>query len=76
MVLVLVPGGPGPGLWWSLVVSGGPWWSLMVLVWWSVQRVENGDLNWILPGKILAFSGPHPRSKIENGEHKGYIQLA
>uniref|UniRef100_A0A8C5B296 protein-tyrosine-phosphatase n=1 Tax=Gadus morhua TaxID=8049 RepID=A0A8C5B296_GADMO len=31
------------------------------------ERVENGDLNWILPGKILAFSGPHPRSKIENG---------
>ncbi|KAK0145230.1 Dual specificity protein phosphatase CDC14AB [Merluccius polli] len=31
------------------------------------ERVENGDLNWIIPGKILAFSGPHPRSKIENG---------
>ncbi|KAJ3595199.1 hypothetical protein NHX12_004503 [Muraenolepis orangiensis] len=31
------------------------------------ERVENGDLNWILPGKILAFSGPHPRSKMENG---------
>ncbi|XP_022087167.1 dual specificity protein phosphatase CDC14AB-like isoform X3 [Acanthaster planci] len=31
------------------------------------ERVENGDLNWILPGKFLAFSGPHPKSKIENG---------
>uniref|UniRef100_UPI003AAF73C5 dual specificity protein phosphatase CDC14AB-like n=1 Tax=Centroberyx gerrardi TaxID=166262 RepID=UPI003AAF73C5 len=31
------------------------------------ERVENGDMNWIVPGKILAFSGPHPRSKIENG---------
>lgn len=31
------------------------------------ERVENGDFNWILPGKFLAFSGPHPRSKIENG---------
>uniref|UniRef100_A0A8C8HCN6 Dual specificity protein phosphatase CDC14A n=2 Tax=Oncorhynchus tshawytscha TaxID=74940 RepID=A0A8C8HCN6_ONCTS len=31
------------------------------------ERVENGDMNWIIPGKILAFSGPHPRSKIENG---------
>ncbi|XP_066548666.1 dual specificity protein phosphatase CDC14AB isoform X2 [Amia ocellicauda] len=31
------------------------------------ERVENGDFNWILPGKFLAFSGPHPKSKIENG---------
>ncbi|XP_073347630.1 dual specificity protein phosphatase CDC14AB-like [Pagrus major] len=31
------------------------------------ERVENGDMNWIVPGKILAFSSPHPRSKIENG---------
>lgn len=31
------------------------------------ERVENGDLNWIIPGKILAFSSPHARSKIENG---------
>eukprot|EP00742_Colponemidia_sp_Colp-10_P000985 GILJ01001067.1.p1 GENE.GILJ01001067.1~~GILJ01001067.1.p1 ORF type:complete len:559 (-),score=93.03 GILJ01001067.1:393-2069(-) len=22
------------------------------------ERVENGDLNWIIPGKFLAFSGP------------------
>ncbi|XP_026691280.2 dual specificity protein phosphatase CDC14C-like isoform X2 [Ciona intestinalis] len=31
------------------------------------ERVENGDFNWVLPEKFLAFSGPHPRSKIENG---------
>ncbi|XP_017538562.1 cell division cycle 14Aa isoform X3 [Pygocentrus nattereri] len=31
------------------------------------ERVENGDFNWIVPGKLLAFSGPHPKSKIENG---------
>ncbi|XP_059425339.1 dual specificity protein phosphatase CDC14AB isoform X3 [Carassius carassius] len=31
------------------------------------ERVENGDLNWIVPSKLLAFSGPHPKSKIENG---------
>ncbi|XP_071328977.1 dual specificity protein phosphatase CDC14AB isoform X2 [Trachinotus anak] len=30
------------------------------------ERVENGDLNWIVPGKFLAFSGPHPKTKIEN----------
>ena len=22
------------------------------------EKVENGDLNWILPGKFIAFSGP------------------
>ncbi|MEQ2234843.1 Dual specificity protein phosphatase cdc14ab, partial [Ilyodon furcidens] len=32
------------------------------------ERVENGDMNWILPGKILAFSSPHARNKVENGE--------
>lgn len=32
------------------------------------KRVENGDVNWIIPGKMLAFSSPHSHSKIENGE--------
>ena len=32
-----------------------------------LQKVENGDFNWLLPGKFLAFCGPHPKSKIENG---------
>lgn len=31
------------------------------------ERVENGDLNWIVPSKFLAFCGPHAKSKIENG---------
>uniref|UniRef100_A0A668UDW5 Cell division cycle 14B n=1 Tax=Oreochromis aureus TaxID=47969 RepID=A0A668UDW5_OREAU len=31
------------------------------------ERVENGDMNWIIPGKILAFSSPHSCGKIENG---------
>lgn len=31
------------------------------------ERVENGDFNWIIPARFLAFSGPHPKSKIENG---------
>jgi len=31
------------------------------------EKVENGDLNWIVPEKFLAFSGPHAKSKIENG---------
>lgn len=31
------------------------------------EKVENGDFNWIVPNKFLAFCGPHPKSKIENG---------
>ncbi|CAH2232956.1 jg16766 [Pararge aegeria aegeria] len=31
------------------------------------QKVENGDLNWIVPGKMLAFSGPHHRSRLDRG---------
>ncbi|XP_076658432.1 cell division cycle protein 14 isoform X4 [Halictus rubicundus] len=31
------------------------------------ERVENGDLNWIVPGKFIAFCGPYVKSKIENG---------
>lgn len=31
------------------------------------ERVEYGDLNWIVPSKFLAFCGPHNRSKVDNG---------
>ncbi|XP_060605231.1 dual specificity protein phosphatase CDC14A-like isoform X17 [Ruditapes philippinarum] len=31
------------------------------------EKVENGDFNWIVPNKFLAFCGPHPKTKIENG---------
>ncbi|EDO38271.1 predicted protein, partial [Nematostella vectensis] len=31
------------------------------------ERVENGDFNWIVPGKFLAFSGPHNKSRIKDG---------
>ncbi|XP_060933954.1 dual specificity protein phosphatase CDC14AB [Limanda limanda] len=31
------------------------------------ERVENGDLNWIVPGKFVAFSGPHPKTKVDKG---------
>lgn len=31
------------------------------------ERVENGDMNWIVPGKFIAFCGPHAKTKIENG---------
>ncbi|CAG5037641.1 unnamed protein product [Parnassius apollo] len=31
------------------------------------EKVENGDLNWIIPDKMLAFSGPHHRSRLDRG---------
>uniref|UniRef100_A0A3B4AR63 protein-tyrosine-phosphatase n=1 Tax=Periophthalmus magnuspinnatus TaxID=409849 RepID=A0A3B4AR63_9GOBI len=31
------------------------------------ERVENGDMNWIIPGKLLAFSSPQQRSRVDNG---------
>ena len=29
--------------------------------------MENGDINWLVPHKFLAFSGPHSRSRIDYG---------
>jgi cell division cycle 14 len=37
-------------------------WHMDVAEYEHYERVENGDANWILPGKILAFSGPASRS--------------
>ena len=34
------------------------------------ERVENGDLNWIIPGKFMAFMGPVDRR--EPGQRSGY----
>ena len=31
------------------------------------ERVQNGDFNWLVPQKFLAFCGPHAQSKIEDG---------
>ncbi|XP_067935264.1 dual specificity protein phosphatase CDC14A-like [Watersipora subatra] len=31
------------------------------------EKVENGDFNWIIPKKFLAFCGPHSKTCIENG---------
>ncbi|KAM4876567.1 dual specificity protein phosphatase CDC14B isoform 10-T12 [Thomomys bottae] len=30
------------------------------------EKAENGDFNWIIPDRFLAFCGPHSRSKLEN----------
>lgn len=31
------------------------------------ERVENGDMNWIVPGKFLAFSSPSPSKYDSDG---------
>lgn len=31
------------------------------------EKVENGDLNWIIPGKMLALACPNPTSNDGNG---------
>lgn len=29
--------------------------------------MENGDLNWVVPNKFIAFCGPHQEAKFNNG---------
>jgi len=31
------------------------------------ERVENGDMNWVLPQKFISFAGPHNEQKWDNG---------
>jgi len=31
------------------------------------EKVENGDMSWVLPGRMLAFAGPYPTSTDEDG---------
>jgi cell division cycle 14 len=31
------------------------------------EKVQNGDLNWIIPGKFAAFSGPLAKSRDQDG---------
>eukprot|EP00051_Salpingoeca_urceolata_P035089 m.28115 g.28115 ORF g.28115 m.28115 type:complete len:487 (-) comp8752_c0_seq1:184-1644(-) len=37
------------------------------------ERVENGDFNWLIPGRFLAFAGPHAARRVAPGV---YPQLA
>lgn len=32
------------------------------------EKVENGDLNWIIPNEVLAFMGPSGKSYDKNGQ--------
>lgn len=31
------------------------------------EKIENGDMNWVMPDKFLAFAGPHPQSTDADG---------
>jgi cell division cycle 14 len=31
------------------------------------EKIENGDLNWIIPGRLLAFSSPYDSGKDDSG---------
>ncbi len=31
------------------------------------EKVENGDMNWVVPGKFLAFSSPSDSTEDEDG---------
>lgn len=42
----------------------------------SLQKAENGDFNWIIPERFLAFCGPHSRSRLESGMQNSGIQVA
>ena len=33
------------------------------------EKVENGDLNWIIPNKILALMGPSGKRIDKSGHH-------
>jgi cell division cycle 14 len=31
------------------------------------EKIENGDLNWVIPGRLLAFSSPYDSGKDDSG---------
>uniref|UniRef100_F7BZ82 protein-tyrosine-phosphatase n=1 Tax=Monodelphis domestica TaxID=13616 RepID=F7BZ82_MONDO len=33
------------------------------------EKEENGNLNWIIPGRFIAFCGPQSRNRLERGYH-------
>ncbi|KAM7093888.1 dual specificity protein phosphatase CDC14B isoform 4-T5 [Molossus nigricans] len=34
------------------------------------EKAENGDLNWIIPDRFIAFCGPHSRTRLESGYYQ------
>ena len=35
----------------------------------AIEKISNGDMNWVIPGKLLAFSGPldEPKELVDGG---------
>lgn len=47
--------------------GGRRWGSKVICPGLPLQKAENGDFNWIIPERFLAFCGPHSRSRLESG---------
>lgn len=35
--------------------------------WYTMEQLEKGDMNWIIPGKLLAFASPYSNSYLPGG---------
>ena len=35
--------------------------------WCTLEKIENGDMNWIIPNKLMAFASPYSQRVIEGG---------
>jgi cell division cycle 14 len=40
-----------------------------------LEKVENGDLNWIIPGKFVAFSSPHDQTTDKYGVNIDKVRI-
>ena len=36
--------------------------------WKSLEEIQNGDMNWLIPGKLLAFASPYSMSVLPSGD--------
>ena len=36
-------------------------------VWGRYEQVENGDMNWVIPGKLMAFASPYSTNVLQGG---------
>lgn len=37
--------------------------------WAKLEKIENGDMNWLIPGKLLAFASPYSQNILPGGYH-------
>lgn len=55
------------GLEYSIRLKFFEWERFNVESWEFFEKVDNGDMSWILPGRMLAFAGPYPERKDDQG---------